>query len=342
MYFIQTFLSTNVIMKGGGSFTSFCPICGLHFYISYDELLKTVEEYDDGVFYRNKKKNKMCWTKNRDKIVSNINKLIKSKKSTFSHYKGITLLLQNSKVKHNVKFDDNNVFVGYDEVYLDTPLQSFDNEGTKGLPMHTECWNLAKSKFKHELKLDDFLYNKNVKVSNDRETYLFDSIDYGVAKKYQGQDWSDNNYGLDPDSFLLNNKDWYILYRPSNKSDEASKNSKRLEKILKKIINGIKKPKQENIQKNKDRPSPSQSATMFKKGTKKKGNDGNMYIVETDKNGTKKWKKYIKENNDRPSPAKSATAFKEGTKKRGNDGNMYIIVVNKNGVKRWSKINKVV
>lgn len=46
------------------------------------------------------------------------------------------------------------------------------------------------------------------------------------------------------------------------------------------------------------------------------GNDGNMYIIETDKNGTKKWKKYIKENHNRPSPAKSATIFKEGTKKK--------------------------
>lgn len=260
---------------------------------------------------------------------------------TFSYYKGITLLLPNSKVRHNVEYEDNEEFIDYNEVYLDTPLQINNNNGTKGLPMHTECWDFAKTKFKHELKFEDFIYNKNVKAENFRVPYLFDSLDYGVAKKYQGQDWSDNNYGLDPNSFLLNNKDWHILYHPSNKSDEAIKNSKRIEKILKKIINGIKKPKQEITTKklNKDRPSPPQSATLFKKGTKKKGNDGNMYIVETDKNGTKKWKKYIKENKNRSSPAKSATAFKEGTKKKGNDGNMYIIVVNKNGVKRWSKIN---
>lgn len=330
-------------MKGGGSYTSFCPICGLHFYISYGSLLETVEEYDNGKFYRNKKQNKTHWTKNRDKIVSNINKLIKDKKSTFSYYKGITLLLPNSKVKHNVAYDDNNEFVNYGEVYFDSPIHS--HEGTKGLPMHAECWNLAKSKFKHELKFEDFLFNKNVKALNYNYNgpYLLDSIDYGVAKKYQGQDWSDNNYGLEPDSFLLNNKDWYILYRPSNKSDEAIKNSKRIEKILKKIINGIKKPKQEIIQKklNKNRPSPPQSATLFNKGTKKKGNDGNMYIIETNKNGTKKWKKYIKENHNRPSPAKSATVFKEGTKKKGNDGSMYIVVVNKNGVKRWSKVSQI-
>jgi len=43
----------------------------------------------------------------------------------------------------------------------------------------------------------------------------------------------------------------------------------------------------------KDRPSPSESATKFKEGTKKKGNDGNMYIISVNKNGVKKWKKYF-------------------------------------------------
>lgn len=39
-----------------------------------------------------------------------------------------------------------------------------------------------------------------------------------------------------------------------------------------------------------DRPSPSDSATIFKTGTTKKGNDGNMWtVVETD-SGVKRWK----------------------------------------------------
>ena len=41
----------------------------------------------------------------------------------------------------------------------------------------------------------------------------------------------------------------------------------------------------------KDRPSPSESATKFKVGTKKKGNDGNMYIIASDKNNVNRWKK---------------------------------------------------
>jgi hypothetical protein len=41
----------------------------------------------------------------------------------------------------------------------------------------------------------------------------------------------------------------------------------------------------------KIRPSPSQSATSFQVGQKKKGNDGNMYQVKENKNGVKRWTK---------------------------------------------------
>jgi len=42
---------------------------------------------------------------------------------------------------------------------------------------------------------------------------------------------------------------------------------------------------------NKDRPSPSESATLFDIGTKKIGNDGNEWIIKENKNGVKKWSK---------------------------------------------------
>jgi len=41
----------------------------------------------------------------------------------------------------------------------------------------------------------------------------------------------------------------------------------------------------------KDRPSPSESATLFDIGTKKIGNDGNEWIIKENKNGVKKWSK---------------------------------------------------
>ena len=42
------------------------------------------------------------------------------------------------------------------------------------------------------------------------------------------------------------------------------------------------------------RPSPSQSATLYKTGTKKTGNDGNKWIIAKNKNAIKYWKWYTK------------------------------------------------
>ena len=43
---------------------------------------------------------------------------------------------------------------------------------------------------------------------------------------------------------------------------------------------------------NNTRPSPSKSATLYKVGTIKVGNDGNKWIIAENKNGVKKWQKY--------------------------------------------------
>lgn len=40
-----------------------------------------------------------------------------------------------------------------------------------------------------------------------------------------------------------------------------------------------------------NRKAPSQSATKFKKGTKKRGNDGNIWIIDTTSSGIQRWKK---------------------------------------------------
>jgi hypothetical protein len=42
------------------------------------------------------------------------------------------------------------------------------------------------------------------------------------------------------------------------------------------------------------RKAPSASATLFKKGTVKKGNDGNKWIIVSDQRGVKRWQKIIK------------------------------------------------
>ena len=40
-----------------------------------------------------------------------------------------------------------------------------------------------------------------------------------------------------------------------------------------------------------NRKGPSESATKFKKGTKRIGNDGNMWVIATTSSGTQRWQK---------------------------------------------------
>ncbi len=46
------------------------------------------------------------------------------------------------------------------------------------------------------------------------------------------------------------------------------------------------------------RPSPAESATLYKIGTKKKGSDGNRWIVVSTVRGSQRWVRYSPENNN--------------------------------------------
>jgi len=62
------------------------------------------------------------------------------------------------------------------------------------------------------------------------------------------------------------------------------------------------------------RPSPKESATIFKEGTRKRGQDGNMWEVVVAKNGVKRWKKIgdsKKEPRERKPNPKSGSSEKE-------------------------------
>jgi len=48
------------------------------------------------------------------------------------------------------------------------------------------------------------------------------------------------------------------------------------------------------------RLSPSESATLYKVGTKKKGNDGNTWIIVVNKNNIKRWQLYKKTSEIKP------------------------------------------
>ena len=58
------------------------------------------------------------------------------------------------------------------------------------------------------------------------------------------------------------------------------------------------------------RKGPEESATLFSVGTKKKGNDGNMWVIVKNKNGVKRWQKKTKK-----STKKSKKSTKKSTRK---------------------------
>lgn len=93
-------------------------------------------------------------------------------------------------------------------------------------------------------------------------------------------------------------RDW-IKYDLNKKEYSAYQNGKRLirvkapNKTSKRKSSKRKSPKRKSSKKytRADRPSPSESAAKQNVGKRKRGNDGNMYVVKADKNGTKRWYK---------------------------------------------------
>ena len=117
------------------------------------------------------------------------------------------------------------------------------------------------------------------------------------------------------------------------------------------------------------RKSPTQSATLYKVGTKKIGNDGNRWIIVSTATGVHRWqlfkklneqpakkskvtntsKKNSKKNSKnnskknskktivvkRKSPINKAENFEIGKKQIGVDGNTWIVAEMANGIKKW-------
>jgi hypothetical protein len=89
---------------------------------------------------------------------------------------------------------------------------------------------------------------------------------------------------------------------------------------------------------NKVRPSPSTSATLYKVGTKKTGNDGNQWIVEENKNNIKRWKLYKKPTKLQNSPFSLENYFNltvvteeqlDKIKKKPNEDKIYNLIKKK-------------
>ena len=175
-----------------------------------------------------------------------------------------TMLLANDEIVHgckefgcNVMFSSNNNKYSGDLHMND--INYFDNSiRNRGIFIHTDCWKFVKNNYKISLKYSDlpvFITKKYKNAPID--------IDYGVIKKYWEQFadyekmYQDNNI--------------YMAYSPLSKN-----NTKNIIRI-KKIINQLK------LKKDSERKGPSVSATFFKEGDVKIGNNKKFWIKSGNK-----------------------------------------------------------
>ena len=226
----------------------------------------------------------------------------------------ITILKEKKKEKHGF------IETGCNTQFIHIKTKSFYDlhpmNNINAIPIHTDCFKFYKKKGKiltyHDLVSEKSLSAKKMiggskkrlkrkktltilqlhqYYRNSMSLFIVNSFNYNPIIKYWDQMFNLNE-------LYKNETNWYILFSPLGTSKESKKNGDR---ILKNI-NNLNKMKTKKLKKNnqsssyskdkkKDRPSPSESATKFKVGTKKKGNDGNMWIIVENKNGVKRWSK---------------------------------------------------
>lgn len=120
--------------------------------------------------------------------------------------------------------------------------------------IHCDCYKILKEKYG---KITYEMISKGKSTGNTNINHKYQNQFHDYVKAYMDDPWT---------------------------LESPLKNSKTL-----KVVNSFKLPRLKTVIK-KDRPSPSESATSFPVGTKRKGNDGNMWIV-IKTNNSKRWKK---------------------------------------------------
>ena len=177
------------------------------------------------------------------------------------------ILITIDKIIKNVKSSFGEVYTTVNNIKYNTYSEEL------AYLVHNDCYKLIIDKFG--------------KITfNDIDPKICSIANSGIIKKYQGQFFYSSLAFLDNPDFL-----------ESPLKNNINKNRiLKLKLPIKKIFikNSKNSKKSKNSKNSKKRQSPSESATLFKVGTKKKGNDGNMWIVKENINKVKKWIKIIK------------------------------------------------
>lgn len=277
----------------------YCVICGLpaHGMVWYGN------EFDDieYVLKTNKK------TKTLEQLREDYIKFLIKFKSLIPKFKWMekNYLITHDRIIENAEATGD---YGTDYEGYNVPKFLWDR-GTEAIIVHQDCYNLLKTVFNHKLTIDDvssYLTDLSIlkktkykkPVSNFTDTQRFPEIGLMINKKYP-KFYSTRT----PDRLIMYEPNLYVLMSPlrNNQNREriisiwknilsTKKSRKGSKKVAKK---GSRKGSKKIAKKSsrKFRPSPTESATMYKTGTKRKGNDGTMYIVVENKNNIKRWVK---------------------------------------------------
>ena len=284
-----------------GCYDIYCVICGIttgiHWYENDFENLEDILDKGKYNLINKKTYKKLKKEKEIDKdLIENYRKFIKDVnkiKSKFNWCKDTCLITNENVINCNNLIEDvNGSFYNKHKdlkpLYI-TPkgLWKHYKPENRALICHKSCYKLLSEKLNYKLKLDD--------ISNELDSNSLLQSYGAIVDKYTSMQefpWIGmiiNNHFFWYD--LLEEKKKLIISNNINFLMNPLKNEKnesRIIKIWKPIVNQILKKK---IIIKKDRPSQSESATLFEVGKKKKGNDGNMYIIVVNKNGVKRWKK---------------------------------------------------
>lgn len=281
-----------------GYFEIYCVICGIHtgtYYNLENSLEKLQDILDKGKYNPISKKTLKQQKKEKDidsnmiktykKFIKDVNKV----KNKFNWCNKTCLIIDNDKKINNTSsIDDGGSVELNGKVYETQKFLWYKTN--KSLICHRSCYKLLCDKLNYKLKVSDV-----EKKINDYS--LLKS--YGkIVDKYTGlQDfpWMDMILNTTNHHFeiLLDDKKKIKITNNIDFLIDPLKNKRNQDRILKiwKPIATKNNKKNSEKKKKKDRPSPSESATLFKIGQKKKGNDGNMYIIAVNKNMVKRWKK---------------------------------------------------
>lgn len=206
-----------------------------------------------------------CYVKDLEIIIKeNFNIDAKRIDKKLNWLNNCTILLANNGVIHNVKdlngtamFYKNRKYV-YSGDMFNIPnnylSQDFIN---RGIVVHTDCWKFIKNNYGFTLKYKDLPINKKKYKYNE----TIGNVKYNLINKYWGQ------FVDYPKMFV--DKNIYMALSPLDENKNASR--------IKKIISQLK------LKNDPSRKSPSVSATFYKEGDIKQGNNNKFWIKQKGK-----------------------------------------------------------